>query len=226
MFKEKLKKMNFYLYKKLLIISFFIGVGIGSFLNFKYIINLNFNSDFFTTIIISILISEFITFFIAFFEMSLSKTLKLYSMPGIIHFLIRLIYYFVIIVILNIIIPSLFFQKLILPSFHIIIFSLIVSFSFIFFFFLFSFLDYKALISFFTMKYRKPKAKSFIIMYIDLRRSTEIASKIDSKIFFKILNEFIHIIQKSIFVNKGYTYKLLGDGVIALWELNNRNYLK
>jgi len=82
----------------------------------------------------------------------------------------------------------------------------------------------------FLGKYIHPKTEKRIIMFIDLKDSTSIAEKLDSKKYFRFIREFIYQVSTALIEYGGIIYQYVGDEVVLTWQiehgLENSNCLK
>jgi adenylate cyclase len=70
---------------------------------------------------------------------------------------------------------------------------------------------------FITGKYYHPRQEERIFMFLDLRASTAVAEKMDSKKFFDLLREIYSDITEPILSNQGEIYQYVGDEVVVTW---------
>jgi adenylate cyclase len=70
---------------------------------------------------------------------------------------------------------------------------------------------------FLTGKYYHPRQEERIFMFLDLRSSTTIAEKMNSKKFFELLKEIFSDITESILNSQGEIYQYIGDEVVISW---------
>jgi len=70
---------------------------------------------------------------------------------------------------------------------------------------------------FITGKYYHPRQEERIFMFLDLRSSTTIAEKMDSKKFFGLLKEIYSDITEPILNSQGEIYQYVGDEVVVTW---------
>ena len=73
---------------------------------------------------------------------------------------------------------------------------------------------------FLTGKYYHPRQEERIFMFLDLRSSTTIAEKMNSKKFFGLLKEVYHDITESILNSQGEIYQYVGDEVVITWPVD------
>lgn len=73
-------------------------------------------------------------------------------------------------------------------------------------------------------KYSSPKEKNLVVMFADLKSSTTVAEKLGTKLFMGLINNFISDITESIEKNNGEIYKYLGDGIICLWYIKEKDH--
>jgi len=73
---------------------------------------------------------------------------------------------------------------------------------------------------FLTGKYYHPRQEERIFMFLDLRSSTTIAEKMNSKKFFGLLKEVYHDITESILSSQGEIYQYVGDEVVITWPVD------
>ena len=83
---------------------------------------------------------------------------------------------------------------------------------------LISFVGSKSLVSLITGRYHRPKETESIIAFVDLVGSTEIAERLGRKGFFRLLNDYLSIVDMCCSYSDGEVYKYVGDGVIAVWR--------
>ena len=72
---------------------------------------------------------------------------------------------------------------------------------------------------FITGKYYHPRQEERIFMFLDLRSSTTIAEKMNSKKFFGLLKEIYNDITEPILNSQGEIYQYVGDEVIITWPV-------
>jgi len=70
---------------------------------------------------------------------------------------------------------------------------------------------------FITGKYYHPRQEERIFMFLDLRSSTTIAEKMNSKKFFGLMKEIFDDITESILNSQGEIYQYVGDEVVVTW---------
>jgi len=70
---------------------------------------------------------------------------------------------------------------------------------------------------FITGKYYHPRQEERIFMFLDLRSSTTIAEKMNSKKFFGLLKEIYNDITEPILNSQGEIYQYVGDEVVVSW---------
>jgi adenylate cyclase len=73
---------------------------------------------------------------------------------------------------------------------------------------------------FLTGKYYHPRQEERIFMFLDLRSSTTIAEKMNSRKFFGLLKEIYHDITESILNSQGEIYQYVGDEVVITWPVD------
>jgi adenylate cyclase len=72
---------------------------------------------------------------------------------------------------------------------------------------------------FITGKYYHPREEERIFMFLDLRSSTTIAEKMNSKKFFGLLKEIYNDITEPILNSEGEIYQYVGDEVVVTWSV-------
>ena len=72
---------------------------------------------------------------------------------------------------------------------------------------------------FITGKYYHPREEERIFMFLDLRSSTTIAEKMNSKKFFGLLKEIYIDITEPILNSEGEIYQYVGDEVVVTWSV-------
>jgi adenylate cyclase len=72
---------------------------------------------------------------------------------------------------------------------------------------------------FLTGKYYHPRQEERIFMFLDLRSSTTIAEKMNSKKFFGLLKEVYNDITEPILNSQGEIYQYVGDEVVVTWPV-------
>jgi len=72
---------------------------------------------------------------------------------------------------------------------------------------------------FITGEYYHPRQEERIFMFIDLRSSTTIAEKMNSKKFFMLLKEIYNDMTEPILNSKGEIYQYVGDEVVVSWPV-------
>jgi adenylate cyclase len=72
---------------------------------------------------------------------------------------------------------------------------------------------------FITGKYYHPRQEERIFMFLDLRSSTTIAEKMNSKKFFALLKEIYADITEPILTSQGEIYQYVGDEVVVSWTV-------
>jgi adenylate cyclase len=70
---------------------------------------------------------------------------------------------------------------------------------------------------FLTGKYYHPRQEERIFMFLDLRSSTSIAEKMNSKQFFDLLKDVFQDITEPILKSQGEIYQYVGDEVVISW---------
>jgi adenylate cyclase len=74
---------------------------------------------------------------------------------------------------------------------------------------------------FITGKYYHPREEERIFMFLDLRSSTTIAEKMNSKKFFGLLKEIYIDITEPILNSEGEIYQYVGDEVVVTWSVES-----
>jgi adenylate cyclase len=72
---------------------------------------------------------------------------------------------------------------------------------------------------FITGKYYHPRQEERIFMFLDLRSSTTIAEKMNSKKFFGLLKEIYTDVTEPILNSQGEIYQYIGDEVVVTWTV-------
>ena len=75
---------------------------------------------------------------------------------------------------------------------------------------------------FITGKYYHPRQEERIFMFLDLKSSTTIAEKMNSKKFFELLKEIFSDITEPILNSQGEIYQYVGDEVIITLACGKR----
>ena len=70
---------------------------------------------------------------------------------------------------------------------------------------------------FITGRYYHPRQEERIFMFLDLRASTTVAEKMDSRKFFGLLKEIYSDITEPILNSRGEIYQYVGDEVVVTW---------
>lgn len=73
-------------------------------------------------------------------------------------------------------------------------------------------------------RYHNPKTEKKIVAFVDLAKSTDWAEKLSPDAFFKLINDFILIIEQCTELHDGQIYKYLGDGLIVVWPSDSKCY--
>lgn len=74
---------------------------------------------------------------------------------------------------------------------------------------------------FITGRYYHPRQEERIFMFLDLKSSTTIAEKMNSKRYFGLLREIYADITESILNSQGEIYQYIGDEVVISWTIEN-----
>ena len=77
------------------------------------------------------------------------------------------------------------------------------------------------LVQFLLGKYHKPKDKTRIFMFLDIKSATAIAEKLKHKNYFELLNVFFSDVTDPIIFNKDEIYQYVGDEITVSWKLEN-----
>lgn len=72
---------------------------------------------------------------------------------------------------------------------------------------------------FITGKYYHPRQEERIFMFLDLKSSTTIAEKMDSKKYFELIKEIFRDITEPILYSQGEIYQYVGDEVVVSWTV-------
>jgi adenylate cyclase len=72
---------------------------------------------------------------------------------------------------------------------------------------------------FITGKYYHPRQEERIFMFLDLKSSTTIAEKMNSKKYFRLLKELYSDITEPILNSQGEIYQYIGDEVVVTWPV-------
>ena len=75
------------------------------------------------------------------------------------------------------------------------------------------------LLKFITGRYYHPRQEERIFMFLDLRSSTTIAEKMNSRKFFSLLKEIYSDVTEPILNSQGEIYQYVGDEVIVTWSV-------
>jgi adenylate cyclase len=75
----------------------------------------------------------------------------------------------------------------------------------------------------FLGKYIHPKTEKRILMFIDLKDSTSIAEKLESKKYFRFIREFIYQVSSALIEYGGIIYQYVGDEIVVSWRYNKSN---
>jgi adenylate cyclase len=72
-------------------------------------------------------------------------------------------------------------------------------------------------------KYINPKEEKRIVMFLDLKNSTSIGEKLESKQYFKFIREFIYQVSDALIQYGGNIYQYVGDEIVVSWPYSNKN---
>ena len=72
-------------------------------------------------------------------------------------------------------------------------------------------------------KYLKPRIEKRIVMFIDLKDSTPIGEKLDTKEYFRFIRDFIYFISIAVIEYSGRIYQYVGDEVVVSWSYSPAN---
>jgi adenylate cyclase len=75
----------------------------------------------------------------------------------------------------------------------------------------------------FLGKYIHPKTEKRILMFIDLKDSTAIAEKLESKKYFRFIREFIYQVSTALIEYGGIIYQYVGDEIVVSWHYSRGN---
>ena len=79
-------------------------------------------------------------------------------------------------------------------------------------------IGYGVLLNYIFGRYHQPKEEERIFAFIDLKKSTEIAEKLDARKFHQFLYEFFHDISLGILISHGEIYRYVGDEIVISWK--------
>ncbi len=71
--------------------------------------------------------------------------------------------------------------------------------------------------------YHQPREISRIFMFVDLIGSTSIAEKLPNKEFSSFIKDFFYDISDAIMMYGGEVYQYVGDEIIVIWPIRNKN---
>lgn len=70
--------------------------------------------------------------------------------------------------------------------------------------------------------YHRPRRENRLLVFFDMRGSTEIAEKIGDLAFHKLLNRFFNDLAEPVLAWRGSIHKYVGDEMIVTWPLDDR----
>lgn len=68
-------------------------------------------------------------------------------------------------------------------------------------------------------KYQTPIEEDRVFMFIDLRRSTELAETLGHMVYSQFLSDYYHYVSNCCEENQGEIYQIVGDGVYITWPM-------
>jgi len=69
-----------------------------------------------------------------------------------------------------------------------------------------------------TGKYFRPKSEERVVMFLDLKDSTQIAERLGAERYFSFLNEVFQAVTSPILDTEGEIYQYVGDEVVLTWD--------
>ena len=77
-----------------------------------------------------------------------------------------------------------------------------------------------------TGKYIQPKIEERIVMFMDMKDSTTIAERLDSKQYFMFIRDYIYFLSVALLEYDGRIYQYVGDEIVVSWNCNRHNARK
>ena len=71
--------------------------------------------------------------------------------------------------------------------------------------------------------YHRPREVHRIFMFVDIKGSTSIAEKLSNKDYSAFIKDYFYDISDAIILFKGEVYQYVGDEMIVVWPIRNRN---
>lgn len=72
-------------------------------------------------------------------------------------------------------------------------------------------------------RYIGPKSQKRIVMFLDLKDSTPIAERLDSKKYFSFIRDFIYYVSIALLEYHGRIYQYVGDEIVVSWKYSEEN---
>ena len=82
-------------------------------------------------------------------------------------------------------------------------------------------IGYGVLLNYILGRYHQPKEEERIFAFIDLKKSTEIAERLDARQFHQFLYEFFHDVSLGILITHGEIYRYVGDEIVISWKTSS-----
>jgi adenylate cyclase len=100
---------------------------------------------------------------------------------------------------------------------RILLFSFFISISIIFFQLLSAKIGRKTLINLILGKFRQPKERNLIFLFMDLKSSTSYAEALGHQKYSLLIQDCFSDLNRSIETHKGVIYQYIGDEVVVIW---------
>jgi class 3 adenylate cyclase len=68
--------------------------------------------------------------------------------------------------------------------------------------------------------YQQVRTEKAVILFVDLKNSTKMGETLTPGAFFRLLNDFLRIVEMCCTFFKGDIYKYMGDGAILVWDVS------
>ncbi|MBD0278741.1 MAG: adenylate/guanylate cyclase domain-containing protein [Flavisolibacter sp.] len=75
-------------------------------------------------------------------------------------------------------------------------------------------------------EYHRPVVQNRIFIFLDMNASTSIAEQLGHEKYFRMLNDFFHVITLSVLANDGDIYQYVGDELVVTWPNTLENKIK
>lgn len=221
MIEKKLRKIRFFKYLKLSLVSGFISLGIGCIIN-------TYSTPFIMSDFIKITLNAFcIAFATPFILLIAYDGLQYNRIFKRLHFLLQMLIGIILFLVIIVTAYSSFFllffgstQMLLVNIQGAIFFGSVIALLLMSVSTFSEFLGKGFFTNLIKGFYQKVRVEKAVIMFVDLKNSTRMGETLKPNVFFSLLNDFLRIIDMCCTYYRGELYKYMGDGAILVWNVS------